>query len=149
MHGCSITNMHSIVVIIIFFKMLNSNMQYNYQWKGLYRLLLWCFHSLYHSACFSPPVLHVSGSLLLERLPKIRSIWEGRVSFHFITCGNIHLLLWKSYKLYQTIPPFVAMFRIHADDDNNPFFPYPLYTANSLVYVAKIICNLQVFFANS
>jgi len=128
-------------------KMLNSNMQYrsNYQWKGLYRLLLWRLYMLYHSACFSPPVLHMPGWLLLERLPKRRSIWEGRVSFHFITCGNIHLLLWKSYKLYPTVPLFVATFRIHADDDNNPIFPYPLYTANSLVHVVIIICNLQLF----
>jgi len=42
-----------------------------------------------------------------------------RVSFHSITCGNIHLSLWKSYKLYLTVPLFVATFGIHADDDSN------------------------------
>jgi len=54
-------------------------------------------------------ILHVSGWLLLERLLWMRSIWEIRVGF---TCGNIHLLLWKSYKLYLTVPLFAAMFRI-------------------------------------
>jgi len=109
----------------------------NYQWKGLYRLLLWYvfIHCTTQPASLLLHVFHVSGCMA--------AVGEVafEVSFHYL--WNIHLLLWNSYNLCLTIPLFAAMFRIHADDDYNfsPINSFPLYTASSLVI---IICNLQV-----
>jgi len=121
MHAFSITITHFITIITIFLlKCWTQTCSIDLKGKA-YRLLLWCLHMLYHalSLLLSSCTSHVRVAAAGE-VAKISSIWEGRVGFRFITCGNIQLLLWKSYKLYPIVPLFVATFRIHADDDNNP-----------------------------
>jgi len=83
---------------------------------------------LYHALSLLPS--SCASHFRVAAAGEVAKIREGRVSFHFITCGNIQLYC---YKLYPIVPLFVATFRMHADDGNNPLFPYPLDTANSLV----------------
>jgi len=65
---------------------------------------------------------------------------QGQILFHYLLKHTPFAL-----KIYLTVPLFVAMFRVHADDGNNPLYLYPLHTAGSLAYVVIIICNLQIF----
>jgi len=113
MHVCSINKMLSIAIITIFLlKCWTQTYSIDLTTNGkvyIRRLLLWCLHMLYHSTFFSPPVLHVSGWLLQERLSKIRSIWEGRVSFHSIIFVETYTFC---YKLYLTVPFFVGFMQM-------------------------------------
>jgi len=145
MHAFSITNVHFITVIKnILTKMLNSNMQYRSTVTTNGKAHIdYYFDVSICCACTQP------ASLLLCFLCQGGGCWRGcqKVGSVFVSLylwKHTTILLWKSYKLYPIVPLFVATFRIHADDDNNPLFPYPLHTANSLVNSVIIRCNLQV-----
>jgi len=122
--------MHFLLLICsyhnILTKMLNSNMQYrsNYQWKGLYRLLLLMSPyavplSLLLSSCASRVRVAATGEVAKNTKHLKR---QGQVSFYYLLKHTPFALK----ILYLTVSLFVATFRIHADDDNSPLFPYPL-----------------------